>query len=138
MLTHGSRQFPAWLIFDVRRKMIDWRISPDFESRKEREWFFPSFEMQEFLLPKINVGKPLIDPYDATTFSTEDCARLKGNIEYLMDSGIFDSRPEIRFDSFEKGLVSLSCEEIKNCLLKLHEAADAALKREGTLVFCGD
>lgn len=118
--------------------MIDWRISPDFEGVKERNWFFPSFQVQEFLLPQINVGKALIDEYGDTTFSTEDCERLKGNIEYLIDSGIFDRRTEIRFDSFEKGIVTLACDEVKNCLLRLHEAADQAVKRGGTLVFYGD
>ncbi|WP_035607106.1 hypothetical protein [Haloferula sp. BvORR071] len=118
--------------------MIDWRLSPDFESIKEREWFFPSFEIQEFLLPQINVGKPFIDEYDATEFSTEDCARLKGNIEYLIDSAIFARRTEVQFDAFEKGLVTLSCAEIRDCLLKLYDAADQALKSGGTLVFCGD
>ena len=118
--------------------MIDWRISPDFEGIKEREWFFPSFEIQAFLLPQINVGKPLIDEYGDTTFTTEDCVRLKGNIEYLIDSGVFDKKPEIQFDSFEKGLVTLSCDKIKSCLLRLHEAADQAIKRGGTLAFYGD
>ena len=118
--------------------MIDWRISPDFEGIKDREWFFPSFEVQEYLLPQINVGKAFIDIYGDTTFSTEDCVRLKGNIEHLIDSRTFDKKREIRFDSFEKGLVTLSCDGIKNCLLKLHEAADQAVKRSGTLVFYGD
>lgn len=118
--------------------MIDWRISPNFESVKEREWFFPSFEIQEFLLPQINVGKSYIDEYGDTQFTAEDCARLKGNIEYLIDSTVFDRKTEIYFDAFEKGLVALSCAEIKNCLLKLHEAADRALKSGGTLVFYGD
>lgn len=118
--------------------MIDWRISPGFESVKEREWFFPTFEIQEFLLPRINVGKPFIDEYGDTHFTPEDCARIKGNIEYLIDSTVLDRKPDIQFDSFEKGLVTLSCSEIKNCLLKLHEAADQASKSGGTLVFYGD
>lgn len=118
--------------------MIDWRISPDFTALKEREWFFPTFEIQECLLPQINVGKPYIDEYGGTTFTTEDCERLKGNIEYLIDSGIFDRRSEVKFDSLEKGVMTLACDDIKRCLLKLHEAADEAVKRKGSLVFCGD
>ena len=118
--------------------MIDWRTSPDFEGDKDRKWFFPTFEIQEFLLPQINVGKPFIDEYGDTTFTTEDCERLKGNIEFLIDSVTFDRRGEIRFDSFRSGLVTLSCEEIKSCLLKLHEAADQVVTRRGTLVFYGD
>ncbi|MBK1884918.1 hypothetical protein JIN85_21080 [Luteolibacter pohnpeiensis] len=118
--------------------MIDWRISPDFATIKEREWFFPSFDIQEYLLPQINVGKALIDEYGDTHFTEEDCARLKGNIEYLIDSRILDRKADIQFDSFEKGLVTLSCAEIKNCLLKLHEAADQAFNQRATLVFYGD
>jgi hypothetical protein len=118
--------------------MIDWRISLEFEALQERGWAFPSFEIQEYLLPQINVGKSYIDEYGDTTFTSEDCARLKGNIEYLLDSGILESRGEIRFDSYEKGLVALACDQIKTCLLRLHEAADQALKRGGTLVFYGD
>ncbi len=118
--------------------MIDWRISPLFEGIKEREWFFPSFEIQEYLLPQINVGKPFIDEYGDTHFNTEDCIRLKGNIEYLIDSTILDRKDEIQFDAFEKGLVRLSCADIKHCLLKLHEAADEAFKNGETLVFFGD
>ncbi len=118
--------------------MIDWRISPNFEEVKERNWFFPSFQVQEFLLPQINVGKAFIDEYGDTTFSTEDCERLKGNIEYLINSGTFDRRNEIRFDSFEKGLVILTCDEVKTCLLRLHQAADQAVKGNGALIFYGD
>lgn len=118
--------------------MIDWRISPQFEAISERRWFFPSFEIQEYLLPLINVGKPWIDIYGGTNFTCEDCLRLKGNIEYLVDSGAFDKKSEIQFDSFEKGLISLSCTEIKNCLLKLYEAGSEAVNRSGTLVFYGD
>jgi hypothetical protein len=118
--------------------MIDWRISPDFEAIKGRGWGFPTFEIQEFLLPQINVGKPLIDPYGNTTFSTDDCVRLKGNIEYLINGGWFDRKPEIKFDSFGNGLVTLPCDAIKHCLLSLHEAAAEAVKRNGTLAFYGD
>ncbi len=118
--------------------MIDWRISPGLEGIEDRQWFFPSFEIQEFLLPQINVGKAFIDVYGDTHFTTEDCARLMGNIEYLLDSGILDRKTEIQFEAFGKGLVTLSCDEIKNCLLKLHEAADEAFKNGETLVFYGD
>jgi hypothetical protein len=64
--------------------MIDWRIGPEFEVLAGRDWFFPTDEIQEYLLPQINVGKPFIDEYGDTTFTTEDCARLKGNIEFFL------------------------------------------------------
>jgi len=135
---YGNFPVPSFTLFGKKEKMIDWRISPDFALSKERGWFFPSFEIQEYLLPQINVGKPLIDEYGDTHFKAEDCARLKGNIEYLIDSRILDRKADIQFDAFEKGLVALSCAEIKNCLLKLHEAADEAFKHDATLVFYGD
>jgi len=118
--------------------MIDWRISPDFDSVKERGWFFPSFEIQEYLLPQINIGKAFIDEFNDTVFTKEDCERIKGNIEYLINAGILDRKRELHFDSFENGLVVLSCEEIKECLINLYEAADETIKRNGTLKFFGD
>ena len=118
--------------------MIDWRISPEFEADKERGWYFPSFEIQEYLLPQINVGKQYIDEYGDTIFMAEDCERLKGNIEYLINSRVLDRRKEINFDSFERGLVILSCDKIKDCLIKLHDAAEQTVKRGGVLKFYGD
>jgi hypothetical protein len=119
--------------------MIDWRIGPDFEALAEGEWGFPSFEIQEYLLPQINVGKSVIDEYGKTAFTSDECARLKGNIEFLLHSLTLNWKGEIRFDSFEKkGLVTLSCDEIKRCLLKLREAADQAIERGSSLAFFGD
>lgn len=118
--------------------MIDWRVSPEFEALKEREWFFPSFEVQEYLLPQINVGEADIDEYGSTTFTSEECLRLKRKIECIIDSGALNRRKEFQFDSIEKGLVTFSCEDIKGCLLRLYDAADLAAKRNGTLVFYGD
>jgi hypothetical protein len=118
--------------------MIDWCISPDFERPKDRGWFFPSFEIQELLIPQINPGKTLVDEYGATEFTTEDCRRIKGNIDYLIESGIYERRESVNFDAFGKGVVRLSCQEIMTCLMKLHEAADIAEKRNGILRFLGD
>jgi hypothetical protein len=118
--------------------MIDWDVSPDYERTREQEWFFPSFEIQEYLLPQINVGKPFIDIYGTTVFTTDDCRRLKGNIEYLLDSQAFDKKPQIQFESLEYGLVAMSCGDIRNALLKLYEAANQAVERSGALMFFGD
>lgn len=117
--------------------MIDWRITPDIHSPEGDGWSFPSFEIQEYLLPLINVGKD-IDEYGATIFDKGDCLRLRANIDYLIQRQTFDYREEVRFDSVERGLVSLSCEEIKRCLSKLDEAAQLAIERTGKLVFYGD
>ena len=118
--------------------MIDWSISPDFERPKDRGWFFPSFEIQELLIPQINTGRPFIDEYGDTEFTTDDCTRMKGNIEYLIESGIYERRESVEFDVFGRGVVRLSCSEIRDCLMKLYEAADSAEKRNGTLRFLGD
>ena len=90
------------------------------------------------LIPQINPGKPLVDEYGDTEFTTEDCARLKGNIEYLLESGIYERRESVEFDAFGKGLITLPCSDITNCLMKLHEAAELAEKRNGVLRFLGD
>jgi hypothetical protein len=90
------------------------------------------------LIPQINPGKPLVDEYGDTEFTTEDCTRIKGNIEYLIESGIYERRELVEFDAFGKGLVRLHCQEITNCLMNLYEAADLAEKRNGVLRFLGD
>ena len=118
--------------------MIDWRIHRGEVVHQEQGWSFPSFEIQEFLLPLINVGFEFIDPYDATHFGAEDCRRLIGNIRYLFDSGLVTRRAEIKYDSFEKGLVTLDSKEIEQCLLRLLEAAGRSSEIEGTLCFYGD
>ena len=120
------------------KKVIDWRIDTEKKPYSERGWFFPSFEVQEMLLPLINAGCSYIDEYGGTSFGIEDCKRIKGNVEYLIDSEIYRTRKEIRFDTFGVGLVTLSCEEIVDCLMKLHEAADQAIGRDATLRFYGD
>ncbi len=118
--------------------MIDWRIDTESYPYFEKGWGFPSFEAQELLLPQINPGFDYIDEYDGTTFTIEDCKRINGNIEYLIDSGIYDRRKEVKFDSFERGLVTIPCSEILDCLLKLHEAADQTIRRNSLLRFYGD
>ena len=118
--------------------MIDWRIQSGTQTVQEECWFFPSFPIQEFLLPMINVGFEWIDEYGDTSFHRDDCMRLKGNIRYLLDSGLVTRRQQIRYDSFEKGIVVLQATEIEQCLLKLLEAADRAILNNGTLGFYGD
>ncbi len=118
--------------------MIDWRIQSGAQTVQEDGWFFPSFTIQEFLLPMINVGFERIDEYGDTLFHRDDCMRLKGNIRYLLDLGLVTRRQEIRYDSFEKGIVVLQAKEIEQCLLKLLDAADRAILNNGTLGFYGD
>ena len=117
--------------------MIDWRILRGDVTHQEKGWSFPSFEIQEFLLPLINVGFDF-DEYDATDFGPEDCVRMKGNIRYLLDSRLVTGRTEIKYDSFGKGLVVLDSKEIEQCLLRLEEAAEQCIATRETLRFYGD
>ena len=118
--------------------MIDWRIHLGTSVYREDGWAFPSFEIQEFLLPQINVGFDYIDEYNATDFGHEDCVRLKGNIRYLLDSGLVRRRTEIKYDAFEKGLVTLDSKQIERCLISLLAATEQCIINQGTLRFYGD
>ena len=64
--------------------------------------------------------------------------RIKGNIEYLLDSKYFDQKQSIKYDTFSKGIKIIETEEIKDCLLKLYSAADHAIKTGSILKFYGD
>lgn len=86
----------------------------------------------------INVGFEYIDEYNNTVFDHEDCNRLKGNIRYLLDSGLVTRRAEIRYDSFEKGIVVLDAKSIEQCLLRLLEAVEKVSSTNGRLEFYGD
>lgn len=94
--------------------------------------------MQEYLLPLINVGFAYIDEYGDTTFQRDDCFRMKGNISYLLDSSGFFQKAQIRYDSLEKGLVTLDCADIRACLTQLRNALDQALVTNSVIVFYGD
>ena len=118
--------------------MIDWRIPRDTATHQEKGWSFPSFEIQEYLLPLINVGFDYIDEYGATDFAVEDCIRMKGNIRYLLDSRLITGRSEIKYDAFGKGLITLDSKEIEQCLLRLEEAAEQCIATRETLRFYGD
>lgn len=118
--------------------MIDWKVINGSQQIQGEGWSFPSFEMQEYLLPLLNVGFSCIDEWGDTTFQRDDCFRMKGNIAYLLDSGLFVRRTHIRYDSLEKGIVTLSCAEIESSLTRLRDALDQALANGGSVVFFGD
>ena len=118
--------------------MIDWKVESGKEILSEEGWFFPSFYIQEYLLPIINPGRSYIDEYNDTVFTREDCMRLKGNVEYMIDSGILDQKARIRYETMNEGIKELDTNTIKECLLALHAAADIALKNAGSLKFYGD
>jgi len=118
--------------------MIDWRVENGKDIYSEEGWYFPSFIIQEYLIPLVNVGHKYIDEYNDTKFTKDDCMRIKGNIEYLLDSKYFDQKKTIKYDSFSKGVQLIDSEEIKDCLLKLYSAADYALETQGILKYYGD
>jgi len=118
--------------------MIDWKVENGEEVRSEEGWYFPSFHIQEYLLPIINVGHSYIDEYNDTVFTKDDCMRIKGNIEYMLDSGILDRKPVLHFDTMNEGVRELDTNQIKVCLVSLSAATDMALKESGVLKFYGD
>lgn len=118
--------------------MIDWKVVTGGKATQQDGWFFADFMVQEYLLPQINVGFKSIDEYGDTTFDPDDCRRLKGNIEFIIDGGVLDRKSEIQYDSVYDGIVKLPTATIKDCLSRLYVAADLAVKENGSLVFYGD
>ncbi|MBV6500907.1 MAG: hypothetical protein CJBNEKGG_03395 [Prosthecobacter sp.] len=117
--------------------MIDWRVSSSSKETGGDGWHFPSFDIQEMLLPMINVGFEMIDSYGDTTFGREDCFRLKRNISFILDSGRL-GRPEFRYDRIEGGISTIRSSDVETCLLRLQEAADQVITSSGVLTFYGD
>jgi hypothetical protein len=118
--------------------MIDWRVLNGSEEHKSDGWYFPSFPIQEYLLPQLNVGFDYLDEYGDTTFQREDCIRLKGNIAFILNSGWLERKVQIQYETFTGALVILPTAEIQSCLVRLREAADTALAMGGVLKFFGD
>jgi hypothetical protein len=123
----------------LRDYMIDWEVKLKNNKKiKDNNWFFINFEIQEYLLPIINVGFSMIDEYNDTKFSIEDCRRLIGNIGYMMDSGLLNNKERIKYDSYGKGLIELKTDEIIDCLATLKKAAKISIENDGILIFLGD
>ena len=116
--------------------MINWNIRNSKE--KGSNWFFPSFEVQEYLLPIINVGGPTFDEYGATKYSLEDCLRLRNTIEYAIEGYNLSNKDQIRFETMHKGLESLDKSLVNSTLKALDEAAKRAIEKQRGLVFYGD
>jgi hypothetical protein len=99
--------------------MIDWQIEETNKMfYKEDKWYFSDFNIQSYLLPIINVGKEYIDEYNYTSFNTEDCKRIVGNLKYLL--GLLETRSNgfICFDSLGNGIVQLKVMDIEACIDK--------------------
>ena len=118
--------------------MIDWRVATKNGDYQEKDWYFPSFLIQEYLLPLINVGFSYIDEFEETEFLLEDSKRIRGNIKYLLDCKYYNRKESISYDSFFNGLVLINTQEIIDCLMNLDAAFDYAIKNTAKLVFYGD
>ncbi len=116
--------------------MINWDLMGSKEQRCN--WFFPSFEIQEYLLPMIYVGGQFIDEYDDTKYEIEDCRRLRQAILYFSDIMDANDKEIIRYDSMHKGIVSLDKSAIVKTLKALDAAAAEAIEKQQNLMFYGD
>ena len=118
--------------------MIDWRVVTKNGDYQEKNWYFPTFLIQEYLIPLINAGFSYIDEYGETEFAVEDSKRIRGNIKYLLDSKYFNQKEVITYDSFYNGIVLMNSEEIIDCLMDLDAAFEYAIKNTATVIFYGD
>jgi hypothetical protein len=116
--------------------MINWDLKNSKESRSN--WFFPNFEIQEYLLPIIYVGGQFIDEYDDAKYEIEDCRRLRQSILYYTDLLDTTDKEVIRYDTMHKGLVSLDKSLIEETLKALDTAAAEAIENRQNLMFYGD
>ena len=118
--------------------MINWQVITKDRIYQDTTWYFPSFLIQEYLLPLINVGFNYIYDYEDTKFEIEDCQRMKGYISYLLDCQYYQRKINTSYDSFFDGIVNLDSKEIINCLNELDKALDFAIANNASLVFVGD
>ena len=116
--------------------LISWNISNTKES--QNSWYFSSFEIQEYLLPIINVGGQSFDEYGKTKYVTEDCRRLINTVTFAKETLSLMPKSVVRYETIESGLVSLDKNEIIKTLDNLSAAAALAVKQETSLLFYGD
>jgi len=116
--------------------LISWNIANYGENKND--WYFPSFEIQEYLLPIINVGGQNFDEYSQTKYAIEDCRRLINTVVFAKETLSLMSKSVVRYESIENGLVSLDTNEVLKTLEHLSKAAELAIKQETNLLFYGD
>ncbi|MDO6567719.1 hypothetical protein Q4561_11675 [Alteromonas sp. 1_MG-2023] len=107
--------------------MIPWNIANIKEG--QNSWYFPSFEIQDYLLPIINVGGPNFDEYGQTKYAIEDCRRLINTVSFAKETLSLMPKSVVRYETIEKGLASLEKDEILTTLDKLAKAAKLAIKQ---------
>jgi hypothetical protein len=116
--------------------LISWNIANTKEG--QNSWYFPSFGIQEYLLPIINVGGQNFDEYGQTKYAIEDCRRLINTVAFAKETLSLMPKSVVRYETIEKGLASLEKHEIISTLDKLAKAAELAIKQETSLLFYGD
>ncbi|ODB42011.1 hypothetical protein BB427_10890 [Pseudoalteromonas sp. BMB] len=116
--------------------MISWKVATIEEN--PTNWYFPSFEIQEYLLPIINVGGQTFDEYGRTEYEREDCLRLINTVAFAKETLKLMSKTIVRYETIHDGLASLNKNELVNTLDNLAHAVKLALKQQSTLVFYGD
>jgi hypothetical protein len=116
--------------------MICWDIKET--KGKRTNWFFPTFDIQEYMLPLIHVGGADIDEYGRTEFDKEDCLRLRKAIAYVLEGLNISKKKIIRYETLNRGLESLDKSLIIEAFENLDRAANEAIQKEKSLVFYGD
>ncbi|MEJ2611860.1 MAG: hypothetical protein P8179_17725 [Candidatus Thiodiazotropha sp.] len=116
--------------------MISWDIKDSKEKRKN--WFFPSFEIQEYMLPLMHVGGADIDEYGDTEYTIEDCVRLRKAIAYILKGLSFTNKKKIRYETLSRGLETFDKSLIIEAFQNLDVAANEAIEKQKGLVFYGD
>ncbi len=116
--------------------MINWKVLNS--NTESSDWNFPSFEIQEYLLPLINVGGAIFDEYAQTKYTAEDCLRLRNTVRFASETLTLMNKPVVRYETIHNGLVSLDKTQILYTLTALDKAAEHALVNESSLIFFGD
>jgi hypothetical protein len=125
--------------------MIDWQVQVDGKFPpgwdQHRDWcWFPDFAYQEYLLPYLDVGSQVIDPYDGWVYGEEDLKRLRKRLECWRP--VFESKPTswTMTDSSAHDAKRIDLERARVLAIfdKTIGMIDFALSKGGALVFRGD
>ena len=116
--------------------MINWIVAN--HNKTFTGWAFPSFEIQEYLIPIINVGVERFNMYGRTEYSADDCRRLTNVVSFAIETLQLMDKVEFQFETINDGTAVLNKHEIEATLRALLQANDVAIQSSGTLVFLGD
>lgn len=116
--------------------MISWKVSSTKDD--SIEGYFPSFDIQEYLLPILNVGGPKFDEYGRIAYSVEDCVRLRNTISFAIETLQMMNKSKVRYETINEGLATFEKVDLVNTLNTLDMAAKLAVQNKVGLVFYGD